>query len=624
MKPSEPPVAVDSTSDQDMMKRLAAVLQPPLESILGSDSVLEWPSELLPFQRDGVKALLNSQSLLLADDMGLGKTIQTIAALRVLFVRREIANALIVCPASLLTQWRKELALWSPELRSVTLGGPVSDRAALWRLPSHVKIVSYETLRSEMQVTESVPFRQAWDVVVLDEASRIKNRDTGIAVACKRLQRDRRWALTGTPLENRVDDVASILEFLVWESGETRPVIYPQQAIAMLPSHQLRRKKADVLKDLPPKLTSELSIDLLPRQREAYERAERQGLIRLKEQGSEITVTHILELISRLKQICNCDPTTGESSKLLDIQERLQTLVEEGHRALLFTQFTDDAFGVELVRKRLAKYSPLAYTGAMSQSQKAAAVEAFTLDTAHKVLVLSLRAGGVGLNLQTASYVFHLDRWWNPAIEDQADSRSHRIGQACPVTVYRYICTDTIEERIQQRLQQKRQLFRDIVDDVSVDLSVMLNEEDLFGLFGLAPPRSAVTDIQRDAANFTAMTGEQFEQWLAERLTAMGFTVQSTPRSNDGGIDLTAVRLDDLQIEAKLIIQCKNTTSPVGVSVVRELRGVVPDRVPGTTPVVAAPGGFSSEATAFARANGVKLWGPKELVELAGSGTPVG
>lgn len=612
-----PPATRPSDSD-DLILRLAAALQPPLEAWFDSHGVMDWSSPLLPYQQEGIAALLSRRELLLADDMGLGKTIQAIAALRILFFRRQIESVLVVSPASLVAQWGREFAKWAPEINVGKVAGTASDRGILWKLPAHVKIVSYDTLRGDvLDLTDSPVLRAPWSVVVLDEASRIRNSETGVSIACKRIPRLRRWALTGTPLENRIEDVQSILDFLLRDPGD-RSLADPlhRSVREILLSVQLRRKKEDVLPDLPPKQVIEELIELLPQQRAAYDRAEQEGVVRLERAGESITVTHILELISRLKQICNHDPATGESAKLADIEERMAILVAEGHRALVFSQFTDARFGVELVENRLAAFSPLSYTGAMSSDQKNKTVDRFQSDNRHKALVLSLRAGGVGLNLQAASYVFHLDRWWNPAIEEQADSRAHRMGQPYPVTIYRYICAGTIEERIDARLREKRQLFHDVVDDVSLDLTTALSEEELFGLFNLKPSRSKQTASESKPI-FSDMTGEEFEQWLAERLSAAGFSVELTPATRDGGIDLIAWRTDPLGIESRLFIQCKNRADAVGVSVIRELRGVVPDRTPGTTQVVACPAGFSSDAIAFAETNGVLLWGEADLLQLS-------
>src|SRR4029453_8606239 len=199
-------------------------------------------------------------------------------------------------------------------------------------------------------------------------------------------------------------------------------------------------------------------------------------------------IQQVLELIMRLKQICNVDPRTGESAKIEDIRERMEVLTAEGHRALLFSQFTDDQFGVAAIARALTRFSPLTYTGGMNTARRDQVIRRFKQDERHRALVLSLRAGGVGLNLQEASYVFHVDRWWNPAVERQAEDRSHRMGQTIPVTVFKYTSEHTIEERIQRVLAEKQKLFDEIVDDVSLDIASHLTEGELFSLFGLSAP----------------------------------------------------------------------------------------------------------------------------------------
>src|SRR6266446_5885120 len=231
---------------------------------------------------------------------------------------------------------------------------------------------------------------------------------------------------------------------------------------------QLRRKKAEVLPQLPPKIVSRIALKLEGTQREGYERAEREGVIQLREKGEAARVENVLELITRLKQLCNFCPLTGQAAKLADIRERLRTLTSEEHRALIFSQFADDRYGARAIAAALAPFRPLLYTGELSAMQKEATIRAFKRNPAHKVLVLSLRAGGQGLNLQEASYVFHFDRWWNPAVERQAEGRSHRLGQAFPVHVYKYILEGTIEDRINKILQEKQLLFDETVDDVSI------------------------------------------------------------------------------------------------------------------------------------------------------------
>jgi SNF2 family DNA or RNA helicase len=224
--------------------------------------------------------------------------------------------------------------------------------------------------------------------------------------------------------------------------------------------------------------------------RQSYDTTEREGTVWLRSLGQRITVTHVLELITRLKQVCNFCPETGESAKIVDLRERLQALREEGHRSLIFSQYTDENYGVAAIAGRIADYRPEVFTGSLSADEKEACLRRFRNSTHPIPLILSLRAGGHGLNLQEASYVVHFDRWWNPAVEQQAEDRSHRMGQTVPVTVYTYTCTDTIEQRIDEIIRSKGALFAEWVDGVTLDPMARLTEEELFGLFGLTPPSS--------------------------------------------------------------------------------------------------------------------------------------
>lgn len=460
--------------------RLKLILQPPLEIMLRPNGTLAWPAPLFSFQKEGVLTLLRSRHLLLGDEMGLGKTVQVIAALRVLMHRREAERALIVAPASLLQQWSSEVRKWAPELRIISISGSPQERRWQWHYRVHIALVSYETLRADSSSGASGgPSRVPWDIVVLDEAQRIKNRETDIARACKKLARRRAWALSGTPLENSADDVVSILEFVI---GNWRPNMLLRP---MLDRHQLRRRKADVLSELPPKINTTLRLPLSPSQQRAYDLAENEGILELRigRSSAEVRIESVLALITRLKQICNFTPQ-GDSAKLEDMRSRLEEITAAGHKALIFTQYTDEIFGARRLSAQLSRFSPLLYTGDLDARQRNQAIEQFKSDPRRQILILSLRAGGQGLNLQNASYVFHYDQWWNPATAHQAEDRAHRLGQTHPVHIYRYLMRNTIEERIERVLAGKLHLFDQLIEGAGPSKR-SFSQKELLGLLGL-------------------------------------------------------------------------------------------------------------------------------------------
>ncbi len=403
--------------------------------------------------------------------MGLGKTIEAIAALRVRFQAGDGGGALIVAPAGLLLQWRSELRSWAPELSVATARGTPSERRAAWLAHANVVLVSYEGLVADLALTcPGGPRQRHWGVVIADEAQRIKNTNTDAHAAVCGLPRSSSWALTGTPLENRLDDLIAILAFVAPGRFDRRSMMIGLRKL--LDEMLLRRRRADVLRDLPPKIRFQLSPPLLPRQRSAYCAAEREGIVWLRSLGAAVKVTHVLELILRLKQICNAHPETGESAKLDDLAVRLGALASAGEKSLVFSQFVQAPFGVMAAAERLRRLRPLLVTGGQDQAIRAQAISQFLNDSDRRVLLLSLRAGGVGLNLTGASVVFLLDQWWTPAAAAQAEDRAHRMGQTKPVQVFSYLTPDTIESRIAGIIARKQALFDMFVEGIdTVDLS---------------------------------------------------------------------------------------------------------------------------------------------------------
>ena len=455
-----------------------AALDEPSNTAFG----LDWAYPLFGYQMRGIDTLLNNPSVLLADEMGLGKTIQAIAALRILAARQAIRRALIICPVGLIAQWRRQIRIWAPDLPISTAVGPGDQRIAAWRANARLFLSNFESVRADLYGRSSSA-RRSWDVVVVDEAQRIKNAESDVAAVVKSLERWRSWALTGAPLENRLDDLLSVLDFVA--PGEFDASAMAPGFRSLMGRVQLRRRRNEVLDDLPPKFASVIGLDLTAAQRDAYRKAEEKGTVWLRSLGRELHISHVLELILRLKQICNFCPETGDSAKIRDLRNRLEEFRASNARALIFSQFVEQPFGVLRIAQELKPFRPLVIVGAMDRSARAAAIDAFERDQSRSVLVLSLRAGGIGLNLTAASRVVHFDRWWNPAVESQAEDRAHRIGQTRPVEVFAYLCADTVEERIAKILDEKKALFADLIDGVP---AAALGRLDLDTLLQAAAP----------------------------------------------------------------------------------------------------------------------------------------
>jgi SNF2 family DNA or RNA helicase len=466
--------------------RLGYVLQPPIESLL-AQRCLRFPFEPFPFQYEGVAFLYPRHRAVLADEMGLGKTMQAITAIRLLLHRGELRRVLLVCPKSLVANWQREFRDWAPEVTALVIEGAQEKRRWQWLLPDvSVKIANYELLHRDQEVLAEHGPGLGFDLVVLDEAQRIKNRRSATSQAAATLGGRRRWALTGTPVENSPEDLVGIFEFLA--PGLLSPEMRPRQMGRAVGDDILRRTKEQVLRELPPKLFRDAEIELTPEQQAAYQLAEDEGVVHLGELGAQITIRHVFELVLRLKQICNFDPATGESAKLERLDADLEEVAESGRKAIVFSQWVRS---IEQLRGPLQRFGPLEYHGRIAPQHREAVIRRFRDDPDAHVLLLSYGAGGVGLNLQFAGYVFLFDRWWNPAVEDQAINRVHRIGSSGPITVTRFLTPGTIEERIDRILEEKRELFDAIFRDGQPRRRLGLSQEEIFGLFDLStPPRT--------------------------------------------------------------------------------------------------------------------------------------
>ncbi|MEV0054939.1 DEAD/DEAH box helicase [Saccharopolyspora shandongensis] len=411
----------------------------------------------------------------LADDMGLGKTLQTITLLA---ARAGARPQLVVCPTSVVDNWQRELNRFAPKLPVVRHHGPRRPTRPEDFAPGSVVITTYPLLRTDAALLSEVD----WEVVVLDEAQQIKNHAGQTAQAARRLRAGARVALTGTPVENRLTELWSIMHFanpgLLGGSSRFKerfavPVERWQDADAarrlrsVVAPFLLRRLKTEVATDLPPKVESVVTCTLTEEQAALYRKTVRETF----DDGLGAGIGRrgrILKLLTALKQICNhpahflgeTGPLPGRSGKLTRATEMLAEVLAADDRALVFTQYR--AMG-ELLAEHLAAELGLPAVpflhGGVSTARRQAMVDAFQHDdTAPPLLIISLKAGGTGLNLTRATHVVHYDRWWNPAVEDQATDRAHRIGQSRRVHVHKLVAHGTLEERIADLLEQKRAL----------------------------------------------------------------------------------------------------------------------------------------------------------------------
>ena len=429
--------------------RLNYLLQPPLEALL-ADRELAMPFRPFPFQFEGVAFLYPRHAAILADEMGLGKTMQAITAIRLLLRRGEVRSVLLVCPKPLVTNWQRRV----PALGAGGAGAGDRRRSG----PARLAMAVARRAACESPTTKSssatARFSTAKVLISLREMTRVgrtqrfgdaavrslrPGRPRRIAAdqeprqhhqqVVRGLARRRSWALTGTPVENSAEDLVGIFEFLA--PGFLSPEMKPRKMGRAASDYVLRRTKDKVLTELPPKMFRDAELELSPEQRETYRLAEEEGVVRLTEMGDSATIQHVFELVLRLKQICNFDPATGASAKLERLEADLEEVAASGRKAIVFSQWVGT---IERARQLAAAVRPAANITARFANSPAAtpSIRRFRDDPSAHVLLMSYGAGAVGLNLQFASYVFLFDRWWNPAVEDQAINRAHRIGAAGP------------------------------------------------------------------------------------------------------------------------------------------------------------------------------------------------
>ena len=472
------------------LRDLSTLSPPKLSAFLNST--------LRSYQTTGVAWLLhlfrNELGGILADEMGLGKTLQALAFLSALRQERGSSMvSLVVCPASLLENWKREAHRFCPEFSSyIHHGSNRSEESS--KLEKHdLVITSYGTLVRDLELFETIPFL----CVIGDEAQHLKNRKTNNAQAMSSLSSEGRVLLTGTPIENSVSDLLSLLEFLLPGARPNLPpasrgderIWHEQRILKESAPYLLRRSKKEVAPELPDKIEQVLHLEMTEEQKECYlkvrQSAEKEldklagsgaseGAMRMK------TLTQLL----RLRQTC-CDPrlidsdfSADQSAKLNAFRELLYTCLEGGHRMLVFSQFVKV---LQLLKAELEAASLNYCYLDGSSKDRMAQVDRFQEDESVPVFLISLKAGGTGLNLTAADVVVHFDPWWNPAAEAQASDRAHRIGQEKQVTVYKLITSGTVEEKVLDLQQSKRTLLEQVFEE-SEAANLSLGVGDLRGL----------------------------------------------------------------------------------------------------------------------------------------------
>lgn len=489
--------------------------------------------QLRPYQLEGLAWLqyLRAQGLggILADDMGLGKTAQALAhVLAEKEAGRLTRPALVVLPTSLLFNWQAEAARMAPNLRVLALHGASRGQRYLQIADHDLVLTTYPLLWRDVDALAAQPFH----LLILDEAQMVKNAGSRSARALRKLQAPHLLCLTGTPLENHLGELWAQFDFLMpgflgdvrsfnarWrkpieENGETlRAQLLSQRVRPFI----LRRRKQDVATELPPRTEVIQRVELQGKQRELYEAVRttadkqvRRALERQSFDGAQIT---ILDALLKLRQVC-CDPRlvkgttktahTMERAKLELLADMLPALVEEGRRVLVFSQFTEMlGLAAELLDTLALPY--LTLTGQTPPRQRGAVVRQFQAqdDTSAPILLVSLKAGGLGLNLTAADTVIHLDPWWNPAVEEQATARAHRIGQDQPVFVYKLVVEGSIEERMLELQARKAALAQGVLGH-DAEGAVKFSEADLHAL--LAP-------LSEPVNNPLGIPGEDALRW---------------------------------------------------------------------------------------------------------------
>lgn len=464
--------------------------------------------ELRPYQQVGYKWLYTNVckgfGCCIADDMGLGKTIQVISLVLKLKEEKKLKKpVLVVCPTTLMGNWKRELETFAPSLKVQIYHG--LDRK--FEDGCDVILTTYAILRIDLDEFK----KTNWDLMVIDEAQNIKNSNTSQTQAIKAIKATMKVAMTGTPVENRLSELWSIFDFInkgylgsIVDFGKNYSIPierFKENARAeklklAISPFMLRRLKTDrtIISDLPDKVVLDEYCYLTKTQATLYEKVLSQSMGEISNSGSGINRRGaIFKLITSLKQVCNHpyhflkhgDKTKGASGKTQKLVSILNNIIENDEKALIFTQYKQMGEILEDIIADEYNFNPLFFHGSLNVKQRENMIEEFSNSIEKKIMILSLKAGGLGLNLTSATNVIHYDLWWNPAVEDQATDRTYRIGQDKNVMVHRFVTLSTFEEKIDKIIKSKRELAETAVYQ-GEKIITELSDEEIYEIFSLA------------------------------------------------------------------------------------------------------------------------------------------
>lgn len=442
--------------------------------------------ELRPFQELGVEWLLEHPRCILADDMGLGKTLQVLEAIRTLLYRGTLQTALVLCPRTLAANWKSESAKWAPELLVASSTSWRDTPESLWSLANdrrvHLAIVHYDQLKG---LPGALLKQTEVQLLVLDEAHRVRRSEAAVTRAVRSIGAPSVWALSGTPIERDTQDLATLLSIIAREKYSASVSTRGDEVVRSLAEPLLlRRRKTDVLPDLPTVMEHVHYLDLTTEQLASYTSTLAIARAQQHNKGA------LLRILGQLLSICDLDPATDSSIKIDDVVDRLQRVGAAQEKAIVFSYKLKP---LDVLERRLADANIRYFRidGQLGARERNEVLSLFRTDRGVTALLASSRVASEGLTLTEANHAFFLNRWWNPSSSDQARDRIVRIGQNRPVVIHYYICKDTIEERLEQVLQAKRELFERVVDSLATGGARSLKAEELTGLLNPLPPPSA-------------------------------------------------------------------------------------------------------------------------------------